>query len=63
LRCKRLDQRAEIAVAREQHDVIDMRAISIASTVSSMSMLPFTLRRPVESVNSLAGLVTMVKPL
>ena len=38
-------------------------AISMASTASSMSMLPLTLRRPVELVNSLAGLVTMAKPL
>ena len=33
-------------------------AISSASMASSMSMLPFTLRRPAESMNSLAGLVT-----
>ena len=30
----------------------------ITSTASSMSMLPFTLRRPMASVNSFAGLVT-----
>jgi hypothetical protein len=31
---------------------------SIASTASSISMLPLILRRPSESVNSFAGLVT-----
>ena len=35
-------------------------AISIASTASSMSMLPLTLRRPVWSTNSLVALVTTV---
>ena len=40
LRCTRLDQRAEIAVAGEQHDMVEVPAISIASTASSMSMLP-----------------------
>jgi len=34
--------------------------ISITSTVSSTSMSPFTLRRPMASVNSLVGLVTSV---
>jgi hypothetical protein len=38
-------------------------ASSMASTVSSMSMLPFTFRRPWLSVYSLAGFVRMVKPL
>jgi hypothetical protein len=38
-------------------------ASSIASTASSMSMLPLTLRRPSASMNSLAGLVTTVNPL
>ena len=33
-------------------------AISMASTASSMSMLPLTLRRPVWSTNSLVALVT-----
>src|ERR1051325_4386385 len=32
----------------------------MASTASSISMLPFTLRRPEASVNSFVGLVTMV---
>ena len=38
-------------------------AISMALTASSMSMFPLSLRRPVLSVNSLAGFVTMAKPL
>ena len=35
-------------------------ASSSMSTAISMSMLPFTRRRPEASVNSLAGLVTSV---
>ena len=35
-------------------------AISIMSIASSMSMLPFTLRRPIWSVNSFKGLVTIM---
>jgi len=38
-------------------------ANSMASTVSSMSMFPFTFRRPMLSVYSLAGFVTIEKPL
>jgi len=53
-----LHQRAEIAVAGEQHHMVDGAAISMASTASSMSMLPLILRRPVWSTNSLVALVT-----
>src|SRR5204863_355097 len=35
-------------------------ASSMASTASSMSILPFTLRRPLASMNSLVALVTTV---
>ena len=49
--------RPEHSVAGEQRDLID---ISIASTASSMSMLPFNLRRPAASTYSLVGLVTTV---
>ena len=57
------DEAAEIAVAGEQHDVVEVSASRMASTVSSMSMLPLTLRRPEASVNSFVGFVTIVKPL
>ncbi len=60
---QRRDQRREVAVAGEQDEMIVVRAMSRASTVSSMSMLPLIFRRPMASVNSLAGLVTTVKPL
>ena len=59
----RLDQGAEISVTGEKHHVVDMGASSSASIASSMSMLPLTFRRPIESTNSFAGLVTTRKPL
>ena len=40
-----------------------LSAISIASTASSMSIEPLKRRRPIASVYSLVGFVTMVKPL
>ena len=60
----RLDQPAEVAVAGEQHHVVDVRpAISIMSTAISMSMSPRQRLRPWQSVYSRADLVTSVKPL
>jgi geranylgeranyl pyrophosphate synthase len=55
-----LDQGTEVAVAREQHHPIDVLGSSMASTASSMSMLPLTLRRPEASMDALDALVTTV---
>ena len=43
----RLHQGAEIAIPGKQHHLVEWPASSMASTASSMSILPFTLRRPV----------------
>jgi hypothetical protein len=53
-------QGAKIAIPGEEDDVIQRSTRRMASTVSSISMLPLILRRPEASVNSLVGLVTMV---
>jgi len=46
-----LDEVAEGSVAREQNHLVDLIGEAMASTASSMSMFPFTLRRPLASVN------------
>ena len=48
LALNRFNERAEIAVAGKQDHQVEMGAISMALTASSISILPLTFRRPVE---------------
>jgi len=52
-------QWTEIPVAREYHDVIDMRGELHGIHRQFDVMLPLTVRRPMESMYSMAGFVTM----